>query len=106
MGGEAAGLLPCLHATRIRRGDGVSKLSGSNHVFLARAWYEKSLSGPKVSNSARASSSGIVVLSYGGCKVGVDVGGVCITRRCALRGRARYDFGGINYEEARFFLTD
>ena len=26
----------------------------------------------------------------GGCKVGVNVGGVCITRRCALRGRARY----------------
>jgi hypothetical protein len=42
----------------------LSKLSGNNRVFLARAWYKRPLLGPKVPNFARASSSGIVVLSY------------------------------------------
>ena len=74
------------HTQRWRR----VKVERQQPCFLARDWYESVSSGPKVSSSARASSSGIVVLSYGGvqsrrqCWWGVHYAPVCITRPCTL----------------------
>jgi hypothetical protein len=44
--------------------------------YLARVRYENCSPGLKLSRSARASFNGIVVLSYRGCKVTSEVGGV------------------------------
>ena len=74
------------HTPRWRR----VKVERQQPCFLARDWYEIVSSGPKVSSSARASSSGIVVLSYGGvqsrrqCWWGVHYAPVCTTRPCTL----------------------
>ena len=74
------------HTPRWRR----VKVERQQPCFLARDWYESVSSGPKVSSSARASSSGIVVLSYGGVQSrrqfwwGVHYAPVCTTRPCTL----------------------